>query len=174
MPVTSIVNDDCVCRRTVVGVSDIAFSADPNTILSTYALGSCVGVVAYDPVISLGGLLHFMLPDSGLTPDKAQQQPAMFADSGVNALLSQFKKSKSHIKNIKFFLIGGASLLTENDMFKIGEKNLKQLKEIFEKEKLTLIGEETGGYNNRTVHFRLQTQTLEIKSSAETKEVSLL
>ena len=70
-------------QRVVIGVGDMAVSNNTQVTLSTYALGSCIGVVAYDPVVKVGGILHMMLPDSSISPEKAVQQPAMFADTGL-------------------------------------------------------------------------------------------
>ena len=36
-------------QRVVIGVGDMAVSNNSIVTLSTYALGSCVGVIAYDP-----------------------------------------------------------------------------------------------------------------------------
>ena len=49
----------------------------------TYALGSCLGITAYDPVAKVGGLLHVMLPLSSIDPGKASQRPYMFVDTGL-------------------------------------------------------------------------------------------
>ena len=62
-------------QRVIIGVGDMAVSNNPQVTLSTYALGSCVGVVAYDPVARAGGILHLMLPDSTISPEKAVAQP---------------------------------------------------------------------------------------------------
>jgi chemotaxis protein CheD len=70
----------------VVGISDFQCSNKPEDILVTYALGSCIAVVVYDPVAVVGGLLHFMLPDSTLDQNKAAESPAMFADTGIPLL----------------------------------------------------------------------------------------
>ena len=56
----------------------MSVSNNPTITLSTYALGSCVAVVVYDPVVKAGGMLHAMLPDSRLSPTKARDHPAMF------------------------------------------------------------------------------------------------
>ena len=58
--------------RVIVGVSDMKGSNDPETILVTHALGSCIGVVIYDAVAKVGGLLHYLLPESKLSPEKFQ------------------------------------------------------------------------------------------------------
>ena len=55
-------------ERLVVGVADLAVSKDSSKSIVTYALGSCIGVTVYDPVAKVGGLLHFMLPESTVSP----------------------------------------------------------------------------------------------------------
>ena len=60
-------------QRIVVGVEDMAISNSANAILSTYALGSCVGVIAYDLLLVVGGLLHIMLPNSKLSHKKGRR-----------------------------------------------------------------------------------------------------
>ena len=59
----------------VVGVSDMKVSKDPESVLVTHSLGSCIGVAVYDPIVRAGGLLHFMLPDSTLDSVKAKKTP---------------------------------------------------------------------------------------------------
>ena len=54
----------------IVGISDFGCSRKPGDVLVTYALGSCIAVIIYDPVASVGGLLHYMLPDSNLDKKK--------------------------------------------------------------------------------------------------------
>ena len=49
----------------VVGVADMQIAVAADKQLITYALGSCIGLTAYDPVAKIGGLLHFMLPQPG-------------------------------------------------------------------------------------------------------------
>ena len=46
----------------------------------TYALGSCIGITFYDPLIKLGGLLHIMLP---ARVDQNDPKVFKYADSGI-------------------------------------------------------------------------------------------
>ena len=55
-------------------------------LIVTHALGSCLGLTVYDPVIRVGGLLHAMLPLSRINPQKALMKPFMFVDTGVPKL----------------------------------------------------------------------------------------
>ena len=54
--------------------------------MTTYGLGSCIALAIHDPVASVGGLLHFMLPESSLNPRKAGENPYLFADTGIPLL----------------------------------------------------------------------------------------
>ena len=46
-----------------VGMADLKIAKSPD-VLITLGLGSCIGLVLYDPVTKIGGMLHYMLPDS--------------------------------------------------------------------------------------------------------------
>jgi len=61
-------------KSLVVGISDCKIGWELEDLLVTYALGSCIAVALYDPVAKVGGLLHYMLPDSGLDRNKAQTE----------------------------------------------------------------------------------------------------
>jgi chemotaxis protein CheD len=78
-------------RALVVGISDCKVSWETEDLLVTYALGSCIAVAVHDPVAKVGGLLHYMLPDSALDAAKAQQNPFMFADTGIPRLVEAVK-----------------------------------------------------------------------------------
>ena len=48
-------------KKVSVGIADMKITRREG-ILITYALGSCIGISFYDPMIKLGALLHIMLP----------------------------------------------------------------------------------------------------------------
>ena len=160
-------------QRLIVGVGDMAVSDDSMTTFSTYALGSCVGVVAYDPLKKVGGMLHVMLPDSAISAEKALAQPTIFADTGVEHFLSVLNESGAENERLKIVLAGGASTMSTNDAFKIGEKNVAAVKQKLTEYGLTAIAEELGGYTNRSLHFDMQRGRLNISLPDEKMEVDL-
>ena len=105
-----------------VGVSDMKVSDDPKSVLVTYSLGSCIGVAIYDPVVRIGGLLHFMLPESNLDPTKAKNNPFMFADTGIPALFKSAYKLGAKKQRIKVVVVGGAQILDQQGFFNIGKR----------------------------------------------------
>ena len=56
--------------RLIVGVADMKTTSLRDDSIITYALGSCLGITVYDPVARVGGMLHVMLPDSNIDPQR--------------------------------------------------------------------------------------------------------
>lgn len=160
-------------QRIVVGVGDLAISNNPSVVLSSYALGSCIGIVGYNPETLAGGILHFMLPDSRLSTEKAKKQPSMFADTGITAFMKGFEELGNEPQKMNFFITGGASVITHHDVFKIGNKNAEAAKAIFQELAIPIFGEDIGGLNNRTLHFNLDSGTLEIKTPSGATTITL-
>lgn len=160
-------------QRVVIGVGDMAVSNNDMVTLSTYALGSCVGIVAYDPVSHAGGILHLMLPDSTISPDKAVKQPAMFADTGVPLLLKALLGVRAETARMRIFLAGGASVLNGADPFKIGERNSRAVEKFLRAAGLSPVGQDLGGNVNRTIHLEIGTGRVTLKLPDRNEQFSL-
>jgi chemotaxis protein CheD len=160
-------------QRVVIGVGDMAVSNNTQVILSTYALGSCIGVIAYDPVVKAAGILHLMLPDSTISPDKALRQPAMFADTGLPAFFKSLVGLRADRSRLRLFVAGGASVIGGNDPFRIGERNARVTLDYLTREGYTVRRTEIGGAVNRTVHLEVSTGTVSLKMQTENIQQSL-
>lgn len=139
----------------IVGVSDMKVSKDPESVLITYSLGSCIGISIYDPIAKVGGLLHFMLPESSLDPGKAQKNPYMFADTGIPALFKAAYKLGAVKQRMKVILVGGAQVLDQKGFFNIGKRNHMAARKVFWKNKVMVDYEEVGGNVNRTIKLQV-------------------
>jgi chemotaxis protein CheD len=80
-------------RNITVQVSDARVSKDPDSVLVTYSLGSCIAAAFYDPAIRIGGMIHYQLPSSTMDPARAAREPLMFADTGMKLLLDHLVSS---------------------------------------------------------------------------------
>jgi len=149
----------------IVGISDLKVSKNPDDVLVTFALGSCIAVAIYDPLTKVGGLLHYMLPDSTLDPQKAQNQPAMFADTGIPLLFKSCYRLGGEKKRMVVKVAGGASILDDTNFFRIGQKNITALRKIFWKNNVMIDAEDTGSNYNRTVRLNLSNGKFLVKSS---------
>jgi len=140
-----------------VGVGDCKVSNAAETALATYALGSCIAVAIYDPVASVAGLLHFMLPESSLNPVKAGENPFMFADTGIPMLFHAAYRLGAEKRRLLVWAAGGAQVMDENGIFNIGKRNNLALRKILWKAGVMIHGEEIGGTTARTVRLEVAT-----------------
>ena len=160
-------------QRVVIGVGDLAVSNNTQVTLTTYALGSCVGVVAYDPAARAGGVLHIMLPDSSISKEKAVAQPAMFADTGLPLFLRELVGVKADRNRLKIYLAGGACVLSGPDTFKIGERNAASVKAWLAAQGLRVMGADLAGTVNRTLHLELSTGLLTVKLPERSDKIAM-
>jgi len=140
-------------------------SNDLKDVIITCALGSCIGVAVYDPVAGVGGLLHYMLPDSALDEKRAKENPAMFADTGIPLLFKSCYALGAQKKRMIVKAAGGASILEDTSFFRIGQKNIMAMRKIFWKNNVMITSEDTGGNYNRTVRLEMATGKMFIRTS---------
>lgn len=160
-------------HRVVVAVGDMSVSDDPQITLSTYALGSCVAIVVYDSTARAGGLLHLMLPDSAVAPEKAKSQPTMFADTGLPLLFRALASLNTDPAHLRLFVAGGASMLCTADTFKIGERNVRAVVEFLAAHGFPVRHTAVGGTINRTVHFNVGTGEITLKTPTANETMTL-
>jgi chemotaxis protein CheD len=149
----------------IVGIADMKVTNDPEVVLITYSLGSCIGVTIYDPLARVGGLLHFMLPDSAIDKEKAKKTPGMFADSGIPLLFREAYRLGAEKRRLQVKLAGGAQILDDSGFFNIGKRNYMALRKIFWMNNVLITSEEVGGDVNRTLSLELATGRVYVKTS---------
>ncbi len=147
----------------IVGISDLKISNKDQDCLVTYALGSCIAVAVYDPQVKVGGLLHYMLPDSTLDSEKAREHPGMFADTGIPLLFKSCYKLGAEKRRIIIKIAGGARIMDDTNYFRIGQKNLTALRKIFWKNNVLIDAEDIGENFNRTVRLEISTGRFLVK-----------
>lgn len=155
----------------VVGIGEMRVSNNPTDQIVTYSLGSCVGLSLYDPVAQVGGLIHCMLPLSKIDPVKAEKTPAMFADTGVPALIKAVFDLGATRANLVAKVAGASLLLDEKKLFKIGERNYTVLRKVLWKNNIMIASEDVGGQVARTMTVDMASGKTFIKSQG--KEVEL-
>lgn len=148
----------------VVGISEMVVSDNPEDLIITYSLGSCIGLSLYEPRMRIGGLIHCMLPLSKIDPARAQVRPCMFTDTGVPLLLTTLLDMGAEKRNLIAKVAGAASLLDNNGSFNIGERNQVILRKLLWKNQILIQGEETGGTKARTMSLNMETGVTLLRS----------
>ncbi len=157
----------------IVGVADVKVSNTPGERLITYALGSCLGIVVYDPVVAVAGMLHVMLPTGTIDESKMKDKPAMFVDSGVPLLFKECYKLGAKKERMHVRVAGGAhaGAREEDDRFQIGKRNMIALRKLLWKNGVLVHAHDTGGVQtSRTMWVDVTTGEVTLKiNGAESK-----
>ncbi len=147
-----------------VGMADMNLCSAPDAI-TTLGLGSCVGIVLYDATKKLCGMVHVMLPDS--TQIRNNQNAAKFADTGIEVLLDKLLQLGANRRCITAKIAGGAQMFafsTNNDMLRVGERNVEATKRKLAQLGIPVLAEDTGSTYGRTIEFYPENGNLLIKA----------
>ncbi len=148
-------------------------SSAQGDVIITHALGSCLGIVIYDPVAQVGGMLHAMLPDSSIDPAKAKTSPDMFIDTGVPRLFRECYKLGAEKSRILVKVAGGATSKAneQDDYFQIGKRNFVMLRKVFWKNNVLIKSYDIGGTASRTLLVEIGTGTVVLKMNGAAKKL---
>jgi chemotaxis protein CheD len=147
-----------------VGMADLNVVKLPDS-LTTLGLGSCVGIGLYDKTNKIAGLAHIMLPSS--KEIKNNSSKPKFADSGIEELVELMVKSGANRSNLVAKIAGGSQMFnfnSNNDILRIGERNVKATKEKLSELKIKIIAEDTGGNFGRTIILSSSDGSLHIRT----------
>jgi chemotaxis protein CheD len=151
--------------KQIIGIADMKISSRADDVLITYALGSCLGITVYDPVVKVGGLIHIMLPISTVNPAKAVENPLMFVDTGVPELFKACYKLGAKKERLIVKVAGGASLQNNenSDQFQIGKRNFLMLRKLLWKNNVLIKSCDVGENFSRTMSLNIGTGEVVLK-----------
>ena len=142
--------------KLVVGIADMKM-ASREGMLITYALGSCIGLCLYDPVLRLAALVHVMLP---LNMETGRKSPLKYADSGIRETLKQMEARGAKRSRITAKIAGGARMFDvpgNGSLGNIGQRNIESVHMTLKREGIKLLKEDVGGSVARTLLFDAST-----------------
>ena len=147
-----------------VGMADLKVGRAPDT-LTTLGLGSCIGLTLYDPSTKIGGLVHYMLPDS--TQLKNNTNIAKFGDTGIRELYKQVLALGANQRRLVSKIAGGACMFQTSglsSMGHVGERNAEAARNILKELRIPLVAEDTGLNYGRTVELNCENGEFLIKA----------
>ena len=155
----------------VVNIADMKISKNPNEVLVTYSLGSCVALALYDPYTHISGLIHIMLPESSIEKQIEKANPLKFVDLGVPILYKEMFKAGAKRNHIITKVIGGSNVMDKHKYFNIGERNYAAVRKILWRNNMIIHKEDVGGTKSRTVRLYTDTGKVIISNSYEEYEL---
>ncbi len=154
-----------------VGMADLNIAKSPDS-LTTLGLGSCIGLTLYDPVAKIGGLVHYMLPDS--TKLKNNSNIAKFGDTGIRELYKKMIEKGASPTRMVAKIAGGAKMFEVSGLSSVGnvgERNAEEAKIILKELKVRLVAEDTGLNYGRTVVLNCENGEYLIKAVGKPQKV---
>ncbi len=150
-----------------VPISAMAVSRAREEVLVTYSLGSCVGLSLFDPRAGVAGLLHSMLPQGSMDPEKARRCPGMFVDTAVPALLDAMAALGADRRNLVAKMAGGAAVFNDHGLFRIGERNIAALRKMLWRNEILVAAQDVGGAWARTMYVSVATGRVTLRTGPD-------
>jgi chemotaxis protein CheD len=132
-----------------VRMGEIAVSSNPDDVLMSIGLGSCIGLALVDQRRGVAGLAHIMLPEAiaGGGP------VGKFADLAVPELVRQTTALGTTKTMLKAVVVGGAQMfsLGTSGAMDIGVRNDTAVRAALATERIPVVAAEVGGSKGRTI-----------------------
>lgn len=157
-------------EKQTIGIADMKLARTQGTLV-TYALGSCIGICLWDPLLKIGALVHIMLP---INMEKNRISPFKYADTGIRLTLTKMEQMGAKRARIVAKIAGGAKMFNvpgNGSLGNIGQRNIASVHQVLRLEGIRLVKEDVGGSAARTLFFDVATGegTVKIYGNVERK-----
>lgn len=121
-------------------------SGDSQEVLTTI-LGSCIAACIRDPMRKLGGMNHFLLPQS----DGADRDARRYGVNAMELLINGLLKAGASRDMLEAKLFGGANVIA--GLSDVGSRNVAFAQEFLANENIPIVGGDVGGSAPRRIQF---------------------
>ena len=132
-------------------------------MLIVTVLGSCVSACIRDRVSGVGGMNHFMLPDTGGDADNPVSASMRYGTYAMEVLINELLKAGARRENMEAKVFGGGNVLRGFTAINVGERNAKFVLDYLKAEKMRVIAEDLNDIYPRKVYFFPRTGKVLVK-----------
>lgn len=157
--------------KRIVSPGDLYFGK--SDLLVETVLGSCVSIVLWSEKKGIGGMCHFVLPES-------QKKYNKTGYTGVDAITNLIKKIKLNNLKMKDFTykIFGGSCIAQNRKLEcfetdVGSKNVEFAKDFIFKNNLDITAEDTGGSYSRKLILDMKNGEVWLRKTLIERRISV-
>jgi chemotaxis protein CheD len=135
-------------------------------------LGSCVAACIRDPLLQIGGMNHFMLPESQGALDDPLCQSARYGTFAMEVLINEILARGGQRERLEAKLFGGGHMFGHT-MADIGRTNVEFAKRYLRREGLRLIGQDVGEIYPRKIYYFTDSGRVLLKKIARLKNQTI-
>ncbi len=145
-----------------VGIAQYKVGFEGDTLVAQ-ALGSCLGIVLYDPRQRIGGMAHVLLPHP--LSDGAPVPAGKFVVSAIPALLAKLEKAAQQKPRLRARVVGGANMFGRpEDGRNVGRRNIDAARAVLHQIHIPIAAEDVGGTWARTAELDVASGRLRVHS----------
>lgn len=136
------------------------------TVVAT-VLGSCIAVCLWDVRLRLGGMNHYVLPESGRGEDGAR-----YGDVAIETLIERLQDLGGHPRDWQAKVFGGAAVLPMGgEEVTVGQRNVEMARERLRRYRIPILAQSTGGSRGRLIRLHTATGSVDLRklSGAESQ-----
>ncbi len=122
-------------------------------MLLVTVLGSCVAACIRDRMSGIGGMNHFMLPDSGPDQGNPLSASARYGTYAMEMLINQLGKLGAKRANLEAKVFGGGNVLRGMTVANVGERNSRFVLNYLRTEKISVVAQDLMDIYPRKVYY---------------------
>lgn len=150
---------DCDAAKILPG----EFYVTREDMLIVTVLGSCVSACIRDRVSGVGGMNHFMLPDSGGDVDNPVSASMRYGTYAMEVLINELLKAGVKRENMEAKVFGGGNVLRGFTSINVGQRNAQFVLDYLRTERMRVIAEDLNDIYPRKVYFFPKTGKVLVK-----------
>ncbi len=116
-------------------------------------LGSCVAACIRDQDLGIGGMNHFMLPESVHEADNPLSASARYGTYAMELLINELIKLGARRNKLQAKVFGGGNVLRGFTATNVGERNAAFVLEYLKTEKIPVLAQDLIDIHPRKVYF---------------------
>jgi chemotaxis receptor (MCP) glutamine deamidase CheD len=146
-------------KKASIHIGGVFASGKPSVVRTV--LGSCISACLFDPLSSVGGMNHFMLPSGA----EDGSLPTRYGVQAMEVLINQIMQCGGDRRRLQAKVFGGADVLKlQGNYLRVAEKNRRFIHEFLETEGIRVVAHRVGGVEPLQVYFFTHTAKAMVRS----------
>lgn len=139
------------------------YYTDKDMLIVT-VLGSCVSACIRDNVTGIGGMNHFMLPDSAAADkDSPVSESMRYGTYAMEVLINQLLRNGARRENLEAKIFGGGNVLKSFTTMNVGDRNAIFVRKYLKEEGIRILSEDLLDIYPRKVYYFPKTGRVLVK-----------